>query len=58
MSSGEDRTHHWLLTSPGPGEGIEEEAMVEGDPAPGGHCMTCPFDDQLTLNTVADGNGE
>ncbi|XP_068239459.1 uncharacterized protein [Palaemon carinicauda] len=53
MSSGEDRTHHWLLTSPGPGEGVEEEAMVEGEPAPDGHypLMTNPFDEQLALNS-------
>ncbi|CAL4111615.1 unnamed protein product, partial [Meganyctiphanes norvegica] len=33
MSSGDDRTHHWLLTSPGPGAGsLEDESMLHDDP--------------------------
>lgn len=35
MSSGEDRTHHWLLTSPGPGEGIVEDDPMAQEPSSG-----------------------
>ncbi|KAK7074137.1 hypothetical protein SK128_019422 [Halocaridina rubra] len=49
MSSGEDRTHHWLLTSPGPGDGIAEEAMLEGEPGIESH-YSDKYDEALSLN--------
>ncbi|XP_045121962.1 uncharacterized protein LOC123510698 [Portunus trituberculatus] len=49
MSSGEDRTHHWLLTSPGPGEAVvEEDPMVEDvPPAPLHYPLAASGEDPL-----------
>lgn len=59
MSSGEDRTHHWLLTSPGPGEAVvEEDPMVEEDPpAPLHYPLAPPGEDPLAV-TPSDAPGE
>lgn len=59
MSSGEDRTHHWLLTSPGPGEAVvEEDPMVEEDPPAPLHYPLAPQGEDPLAVTPSDTPGE
>lgn len=56
MSSGEDRTHHWLLTSPGPEEGVvEDDPMVHEEPSSVGHC---PHSSQQLDDPLAPSNSD
>lgn len=58
MSSGEDRTHHWLLTSPGPGEAVvEEDPMVEDDPPALLHYPLAPPGEDPLAATPSDAPG-
>lgn len=56
MSSGEDRTHHWLLTSPGPGESVVEDDLllqeeVTSDATLTSHHLEDPLHDPLAPTT-------
>ena len=58
MSSGEDRTHHWLLTSPGPGEAVVEDPMVEDDPPAPLHYPLAPSGEDPLAPTPSDAPGK